>query len=123
MYTRRRPHKRPQLFNECFHRLVTMRPRVCDQEAVGSGTESFGKDAGGLPNYAFEILRLATRQRGCRPSLRPDDPSMHAGVKKVLRQAWDNRPRAFSGIWRAGSITMRLASRLRSLKGWIKCSL
>ena len=32
------------------------------------------------------------------------------------------RPSEFSGTWRVGSITMTLASRLRSTKGWMKCS-
>ena len=56
------------------------------------------------------------------------DPSLHAGgVKKVLRQAWDSsdrrsRPSACSGTRRVGSITMPLGSRLRSTKGWTKCS-
>ena len=54
------------------------------------------------------------------------DPSLHAGVKKVLRQAWDS-PTAEQAervlrTWRVGSITMPLASRLRSTKGWTKCS-
>lgn len=50
----------------------------------------------------------------------------HAGVKKVLRQAWDSpsrsRPSAFSGTWRVGSITMPPASRASIYEGWTRCS-
>jgi len=34
-----------------------------------------------------------------------------------------SRPSAFSRTWRGGSTTMPLASRLQSLKAWMKCSL
>jgi hypothetical protein len=51
------------------------------------------------------------------------DRSLHAGVKKVLRQAWDSataeqaeRVLRNPGTWRVGSIMMPLASRLRSSK-------
>ncbi len=54
------------------------------------------------------------------------DPSLHAGVKKVLRQAWDS-PTAEQAERVLRNLARRLdhdplASRLRSLKAWMKCS-
>ena len=54
------------------------------------------------------------------------DPSLHAGVKKVLRQAWDSptaeqAERVLKNLARR-LITMPLASPLQSLKAWTKCS-
>jgi hypothetical protein len=75
---------------------------------------------------SFALIQRCQVRKG-RNIIERLDPSLHAGVKKVLRQAWDSprlpsRPSGFSGIWLVGSITMPLASRLQSAKGWTKCS-